>query len=119
MASEEPQPQVNIGDVTGSTFAVGNRAEARSYHGNAPTGDDDTERLLAALRELRADLSRTRRTEQTEDLDEALADADDEITRTGNTDGSRLRRLRELLGDAESLTAVLASAGTVAGLLGM
>ncbi|MGV9884978.1 hypothetical protein [Streptomyces sp. NPDC003006] len=119
MASEEPQPHVRIGDVSGSTFAIGSHADARSYHGTAPSYDDGAERLLAALRELRADLSRTRATEQTAELDGALADAEDEIARTGSAGESRLRRLRELLTDAASLTTVLTSAGTVAGLLGM
>ncbi|MEV0123788.1 hypothetical protein AB0I16_20030 [Streptomyces sp. NPDC050703] len=68
---------------------------------------------------MRADLARTRATEQTAELDEALADAEDGITRTGSADESRLRRLRALLADAASLTTVLTSAGNVAGLLGM
>lgn len=119
MASEELQPHVSIGDVSFSTFAVGSRAEARSYHGTTASCDNGTEQLLTALRELRADLSRTRATEQTAELDEALADAEDEITSTGSADESRLRRLRGFLIDAASLTTVLTSAGTIAGLLGM
>lgn len=119
MASEEPEPQISIGDVSGSTFAVGSHADATSYHGTTPSYDDGTERLLAALRELRVDLSRTRRTEESEELDRALADAEDEIARTGSAGESRLRRLRELLTDTASLTTILTSAGTVAGLLGM
>ncbi|WP_069816040.1 hypothetical protein [Streptomyces sp. TP-A0874] len=119
MASEERQPQVSIGDVSGSTFAVGSRADVRSYHGTTPSYNDDAERLLAALRELRADLSGARTTGQCEELDSALADAEDEIARTGSAGESRLRRLRELLTDAASLTTVLTSAGTVAGLLGL
>ncbi len=119
MAGETPQPHVSIGDVSGSTFAIGSHANARSYHGTTPSYDEGTERLLAAFRELRADLARTRTTELTAELDEALADAENEVTRTGSADESRLRRLRELLTDAASLTTVLASAGTLAGLLGM
>lgn len=118
MTSEEPTPQVSIGDVSGSTFAVGSHAEARSYHGTTASSDEGTERLLAAVRELRADLSRTRTTEESEELDRALADTEDEITRTGSAGESCLRRLRELLTDAASLTTLLTSAGTVAGLLG-
>lgn len=118
MSSEEPQPNVTIGDVSGSTFAVGNHADVRSYHGSAPAHDEDTERLLAALQELRADLARTRTTPESDELDGALADAEDEITRTGSAGENRLRRLRELLADAVSLTTVLTSAASLAGLLG-
>lgn len=118
MTGEEPQPHVSIGDVSGSTFAIGSHANASTHHGTVPSRADDMERLLAALRELRADLSRTRATDQTAELDEALAEAEDEIVRTGNAGEGRLRRLRELLTDAASLTTVLTSAGTVAGLLG-
>ncbi|MFH8791672.1 hypothetical protein [Streptomyces sp. NPDC017941] len=117
MAGEEPQSHVSIGDVSNSTFAVGSHAHARSYHGAPVSRDEGTERLLTALRELRADLSRRQAPEQTAELDEALADAEDEITRTGSADEGRLRRLRELLTDAASLTTVLTSAGTLAGLL--
>lgn len=75
--------------------------------------------LLRAVRDLRADLARVRQSEQTAQLDEALADTEDEIDRTGAVGESRRRRVRELLTDAQALTAVLASAATVAGLLGM
>lgn len=119
MAGEEPQPHVSIGDVSGSTFAVGSHAEARSYHQATPSYHGDAEQLLAAVQELRADLSRTRATERTAELDQALADTEEEVNRTGDAGESRRRRLRELLTDAASLTTVLTSAGTVAGLLGM
>ncbi|GAA3851172.1 hypothetical protein [Streptomyces sedi] len=119
MASEESPPHVSIGSVSDSTFAIGSHAEATSHHGTAPANGDDTERLLAALRELRADLTTVRASQQTAELDEALADAEDEITRTGSAGEGRLRRLRELLTDAASLTTVLTSAGAVTGLLGM
>ncbi|MBD0417646.1 hypothetical protein H0H10_00320 [Streptomyces sp. TRM S81-3] len=118
MASDESRLDVTIGDVSGSTFAIGDHAHAESHHGTTAPREEDIERLLDAIRELRADLGRTRATPQTADLDAALADAEDEITRTGNPGRSRLQRLRELLTDAESLTAVLASAATLAGLLG-
>lgn len=116
MASEEAQPHITIGDVSGSTFAIGSHAHAE-HHGASTTRDGDAEQLLAAVRELRADLARMRATGQTAELDTALADTEDEISRTGGAGESRLRRLRELLADAESLTAVLTSAASVVGLL--
>ncbi|SDC72800.1 hypothetical protein [Streptomyces prasinopilosus] len=110
---------VRIGDVHGSTFAIGAHAHAESHHGvPAPRGAADEE-LLTAVRELRADLARVRQSEQTARLDEALADTEEEIDRTGTAGESHRRRLRELLTTAETLTALLASAATVAGLLGM
>ncbi|MER5909874.1 hypothetical protein ABT124_05040 [Streptomyces sp. NPDC001982] len=119
MASDEPN--VSFGDVSNSTFAVGSHAHAESHHQNAggTQRDEATEELLRAVRELRADLQRVRPTEQTDALDEALARTEDEITRTGQAGPTRRERLRELLTDSQALLNVLASAGAVAGLLGM
>ncbi|GHH27079.1 hypothetical protein [Streptomyces rubradiris] len=120
MADEQAQPHITIGDVSGSTFAIGSHARAESHHGTPSTSRDDrTEQLLVAVRQLRADLVRVRASEQTAGLDAALADTEEEIVRAGSADERRLRRLRELLTDAASLTTVLSSAGAVAGLLGM
>ncbi|WP_432057673.1 hypothetical protein [Streptomyces sp. bgisy022] len=113
------EPGVRIGNVTGSTFAVGSHARAVGHHHAPDRADDGVEELLRAVRELRADLARVRQSEQTAQLDEALADTEDEIDRTGAVGEPRRRRVRELLTDAQALTAVLASAATVAGLLGM
>lgn len=118
MTSEQPQPQIHIGTVSGSTFAIGSHAEASSYHGVTPPRDDSTEQLLAALRQLRADLSSAETTEETAELDEALTDAEDEITRTGSASEGRLRRLRALLADGVAVSTLAASAATVAALLG-
>ncbi|MFF0461044.1 hypothetical protein [Streptomyces mexicanus] len=112
------EPGVSIGDVSHSTFAIGSHAHAESHHHTAPKDPAERE-LLDAVRELRADLARLRSTERTRELDEALADTENEITRTGTAGESRRQRLRELLTDAQSVLTLLASAGTVAGLLGM
>ncbi|MFD5001067.1 hypothetical protein [Streptomyces buecherae] len=118
MTSEEPQPRIHIGEVSGSTFAIGSHAEARSYHGATSPRDEATEQLLAALRGLRAELSGAEPTDEGADLDAALADAEDEITRTGSAGEGRLRRLRALLADTVAVSTVAASAATVAALLG-
>ncbi|ANH93052.1 MULTISPECIES: hypothetical protein [unclassified Streptomyces] len=112
------EPGVRIGDVSHSTFAIGSHAHAESHRTAAPR-DAAAEELLAAVRELRADLQRVRASDRSRDLDAALADTEDEITRTGSAGESRRQRLRELLADAQSVLAVFASAGSVAGLLGM
>ncbi|MEU6479544.1 hypothetical protein ABZ858_22130 [Streptomyces sp. NPDC047017] len=112
------EPGVSIGDVSQSTFAIGSHARAVSHRHAAPRGASDEE-LLAAVRELRADLRRARSTAQIRDLDATLADTEDEITRTGTAGATRRQRLRELLTDAQSVLALFASAEAVAGLLGI
>ncbi|GHK05589.1 hypothetical protein SY2F82_73860 [Streptomyces sp. Y2F8-2] len=111
------EPNVSIGDVSGSTFAIGSHASAVSHHGAGLRTDEATEKLLAAVRELRADLTRVRGTEQTVALDAELAGTEEEITSTGQAGPTRRERLRRLLDDSQSLLNVLASAGAVAGLL--
>ncbi|KOU64041.1 hypothetical protein ADK57_19980 [Streptomyces sp. MMG1533] len=117
MATDEPN--VSIGDVSHSTFAIGSHAHAESHHGTAIQRDQAAEELLKAVRELRADLTRVRATGETATLDEALAETEDEITRTGQAGPSRLDRLRQLLTDSQALVGLIASAGAVAGLLGL
>ncbi|MDH6624997.1 hypothetical protein M2271_002801 [Streptomyces sp. LBL] len=117
MATDEPHVSIS-GGVSKSTFAIGSHAHAESHHGTAPVPRDQAaEELLAAVRELRADLTRMRASDETAALDEALADTEDEITRTGAAAPSRLDRLRRLLQDSQSLVSLVASAGAVAGLL--
>jgi hypothetical protein len=120
MTSDESR--ISIGDISGSTFAFGDNARVESHHtttGSAASRDEAAEELLRAVRELRADLARVRATDQTATLDAALADTEDEITRTGRATPSRRERLRELLDDSQALLTVLASAGAVAGLVGL
>ncbi|KUN19855.1 hypothetical protein AQJ23_36010 [Streptomyces antibioticus] len=117
--SSANEPHVSIGDVAHSTFAVGSHAHAESHHGAALGHDPATEELLAAVRELRADLQRIRHDDRTRQLDEALAGTEDEIARTGTAGESGLQRLRGLLGDTNSVLSLFTSAATVAGLLGL
>ncbi|CAM5302480.1 hypothetical protein ACFV83_16155 [Streptomyces pharetrae] len=113
------EPSVRIGDVSHSTFAIGSQARAESHHGTASQRDPAAEELLAAVRALRADLTRVRADGRTAQLDAELAETEDEITRTGAVGQGRLQRLRQLLTDSEALVSLIASAGAVAGLLGM
>lgn len=117
--NEPNEPNVSIGGVSHSTFAIGNRSHAESHHHNGPARDQAAEELLAAVRELRADLARVRGTDQTVALDAELAATEGEITATGQAGPTRRERLRALLADSQALLSVLASAGAVAGLLGM
>ncbi|WP_225836131.1 hypothetical protein [Streptomyces sp. NK08204] len=113
------ETRISIGDVSNSTFAIGDHAHAESHHGTSAPRDPEAEELLGAVRELRADLARVRTTDRTEELDEALADTEEEITRTGQATPTRRERLRRLLDDSQALLTVLASAGTLAGLVGL
>jgi len=116
MATDEPNVSIS-GGVSKSTFAIGSHAHAESHHGTAAPRDQAAEELLAAVRELRADLTRMRASDETAALDVALADTEEEITRTGAPSPSRLDRLRQLLQDSQALVGLIASAGAVAGLL--
>ncbi|MDN0195247.1 hypothetical protein [Streptomyces sp. S.PNR 29] len=118
MATDEPSVSIG-GNVERSTFAIGSHAHAESHHGISAPRDEAAEELLKAVRELRADLTRVRQSEETAQLDTALAETEDEISRTGRAGEGRLQRLRDLLGDAQTVLTLFASAGTVAGLLGM
>ncbi|MEU6353966.1 hypothetical protein ABZ896_32320 [Streptomyces sp. NPDC047072] len=119
MATDEPSVNIS-GGVHGSTFAIGSHAHAESHHGVGASGRDAaTEELLAAVRELRADLTRVRATDRTAELDTALAETEEEIVTTGQATPTRRERLRQLLDDSQALVGLIASAGAVAGLLGM
>ncbi|MGW2131438.1 hypothetical protein [Streptomyces coelicoflavus] len=113
------EPTVHIGNAQGATFAVGDSANVTSHYGTAARRDQAAEELLKAVRELRADLARIQRTERTDELDTALADTEEEITRTGTAPEGRLQRLRTLVEDSQSVLSLFASFGTVAGLLGL
>ncbi|MGI5457236.1 hypothetical protein ACQEWB_29535 [Streptomyces sp. CA-249302] len=118
------EPGVNIGNISGNnTFAVGSHARAESHHvhqGGGPQLDETAQQLLEAVRALRADLQeKVRSSEQTVALDAALAETETEITTTGQATPTRRERLRELLTDSQALLTVLASAGAVAGLVGL
>ena len=116
----------NFGDILIRISFQGLLDVAMRNHGLAPDDYEIVpmplkrvdEELLAAVRDLRADLARVRSTEQTAALGTALAETEDEITRTGRAAPTRRERLRELLTDSQTLINVLASAGTLAGLLG-
>ncbi|MER7056105.1 MULTISPECIES: hypothetical protein [unclassified Streptomyces] len=113
------EPNVHIGNAQGATFAVGDNANVTSHYGTTAPRDQAAEELLRAVRELRADLARIQGTEQTARLDTALADTEEEITRTGTAPEGRLQRLRGLFEETQAALSLFASFGTVAGLLGM
>ncbi|MFJ6655126.1 hypothetical protein ACIQNG_01985 [Streptomyces sp. NPDC091377] len=109
------EPAVRLGDVSGSTFAIGSHAHAESHHGATSRTDPAVEQLRVGVRELRSDLARLRADGRTAELDAELAGAEDEINRTGAVTPTRLQRLRQLLTDSEALVGLFASAAAVAG----
>ncbi|MFF9484620.1 hypothetical protein [Streptomyces sp. NPDC014676] len=113
------EPNVSIGRADNSSFAFGDHARAETRNSAPAARDESAEQLLAAVRELRGDLARLRENEQAVRLDETLAETEEEIARTGTAGEGRLRRLREVLTDAQNIVTLFASAGAVAGLLGM
>ncbi|MFG2030472.1 hypothetical protein [Streptomyces sp. NPDC048825] len=70
--------------------------------------------LLAAIRELRADLSRLRATDGLMALVAALAETEGEVSRTGAASLDRLLRLREELVAEQALLGVSASTSALA-----
>ncbi|MEU1294044.1 MULTISPECIES: hypothetical protein [unclassified Streptomyces] len=118
MAADEPH--VSIGNVDRSTFAIGAhaRAESRAEYGSEPGRDEETEQLLALVKELRAALPMLRATGGTTALAGELAEAEAEIDRTGRAAPTRRERLRALLADSQDVVSLLTSAGALAALLG-
>ena len=110
--------------VGGLIGAINNTHSVESYahatgHAHAAARDEATAELLRAVQELQADLQRVLATDQTAALVAALAETEEEITTTGQAGPIHRERLRELLADSQALTHILASAGALAGLLGM
>ncbi|MFF1320644.1 hypothetical protein ACFVZZ_14605 [Streptomyces chartreusis] len=108
--------------VGGLIGAISNTHSVGHYHqtvGGAAPADAQTTELLAAVRELRADLQRLVQNPETAALDGELASTEEEITSTGQVSPTRLQRLRHALQDAGSVVAVLSSGATVAAMLGL
>ncbi|MEU2792786.1 hypothetical protein [Streptomyces sp. NPDC007100] len=121
--ADEGNRGIHIGKVHGA-FAIGdNNTVTHNEHAPGNPGTDPAqEELLAAVRQLRADLARVIETPQVTLLSAELADAQQEIETGGRTAPGRLDRLRVALADAGAVTGMLASgaavAQSVAGLLG-
>ncbi|MFG3496751.1 hypothetical protein [Streptomyces sp. NPDC047886] len=110
---------VHIGSVTGSAFAIGDHNHISTV--NTPSGgprDAAAAELLAAVRELRADLSRltaaVAERAQVAVLDAELVAVEDEITSGDPVTPGRLARLRDALVSAAPVVELLASGGAVA-----
>ncbi|MFP3992390.1 hypothetical protein U9R90_33975 [Streptomyces sp. E11-3] len=99
---------IHIGNVQGA-FAIGDNNSVVNQQGVAPLDPAHAE-LLKAVRDLRADLARLNTTDETAALDGELADAEDEIGRTGRADRGLLGRIGQALSQAGAVTGLLASA---------
>ncbi|MFH8406721.1 hypothetical protein ACH4FX_18285 [Streptomyces sp. NPDC018019] len=113
-AADERDRGIHIGEVRGA-FAIGdhNTVTHHEYGTGGPGIDPAHEELLAAVRQLRADLARVIETPQVTLLTAELTDAQEEIETTGRTAPGRLDRLRTALADAGAVTGMLASGAAV------
>lgn len=108
------RPGVHIGSIDNSAVGVGDHNQVSYVAAPTPGTDAAQAELLAAIRELRADLGRFVETPQRQELDAELAAAEGEIDTTGAAGSGRLARLRQALDLATPLTASLASGAAVA-----
>ena len=106
---------VHIGSMSGGAIATGRhgKATSTSYTGNGPQTDEATLALLAAVRDLRADMGVLAASDETRAVGGELDEVEGEITRTGRADATRLARLRERLEPGATAIGLLASAATV------
>ncbi|MGW1763566.1 hypothetical protein ACWCQL_05645 [Streptomyces sp. NPDC002073] len=113
-----PGPSFQVGNISGSAvnFGAHGTATNTNNHYAAPV-DTAQQELLAAVRELRADLARLTPRAETTALDEELAGAAEEIEEAGAAAPGRLGRLHAALASAGPVVEFLASGATVAGLL--
>ncbi|WP_156723093.1 hypothetical protein [Streptomyces apocyni] len=108
MASDDSRGGIHIKHVQGA-FAIGDHNSVVNQPGAAQP-DPAAAELLKAVRELRADLARLNTTDETAALDGELADAEDEIGRTGRAEPGLLGRIGQALTRATAVTGLLASA---------
>jgi hypothetical protein len=109
-----------MGNVDRSAISVGAHSHAETHNEEVVAPRDAAqEKLLAEVRNLRADLARFHRTGPVEVLDAELVDTEAEITATGAAGPPRLARLRAALTTAEGFTAMLASAAAVGQAVGL
>ncbi|MFE2425490.1 hypothetical protein ACFXJ5_01820 [Streptomyces sp. NPDC059373] len=99
------------GHVTGGAIAAGHGSEA-VY--DAQRADGSHEELLAAVTLLRQHLGLLTPGPEIDEVDGELAGVEDEITRTGRAEPTRLERLRERLTTGNAALAGLQSAVAVA-----
>ncbi|MDI3405464.1 hypothetical protein [Streptomyces cavernicola] len=115
---DNEQGSVHIHNEHGSVV-FGNDNRVRHVEGVVPPSDPDPhEKLLDAVRELRADLARLVENDAATALDAELEGAQGEIEQTGQAAPDRLGRLRQALADAGAVTGMFASAAAVSQAVG-
>ncbi|MCB5169985.1 hypothetical protein LG634_34935 [Streptomyces bambusae] len=107
-------PSFQVGDISNSAVNFGAHGTANNVNNFAAGSADPQQELLAAVRELRADLGRVTQRPETAALAEELAGTAQEIETTGAAERGRLARLRERLADAGPVVEFLASGSAVA-----
>ncbi|MGW6457606.1 hypothetical protein ACWF94_17100 [Streptomyces sp. NPDC055078] len=107
----------HIGSVDNSALTFGANSTATTTNTTHAATDPAQQALLAAVRELRADLARFTAAPAAEVLDAELVAAEEEIAASGAVGRGRLERLRGGLASAGDLVAALGSGVAVAELV--
>lgn len=100
---------IRIGSVRGGAVGIGDHNHIVSGRQQEIPCDPAYEELLEAVVQLAGDLERVVQIPEVSALSDELADAQDEIQRTGRAGVGRLARLRALLQDASASIGMLAS----------
>ncbi|MGR8008805.1 hypothetical protein [Streptomyces hypolithicus] len=116
----QPQPSVQLGTVHNSAVGIGSGNTVSNTNNNTgvPARDPAQEELLAAVRQLRADLDRLIATDTTTVLDAELVSTEEEIEAEGRAAPGRLARLRDALTAAGPSVEVLASGAAAVAAVG-
>ncbi|MYU09409.1 hypothetical protein GTZ78_01570 [Streptomyces sp. SID8361] len=100
---------IRFGNVRGSAIGIGDHNRiVNGREGEVPC-DPAYQELLEAVRQLTDDLRRVVPSPEVGVLTDELAQAQDEIRRTGRAGAGRLARIRVLLQDANASVGMLAS----------
>ncbi|MET7762252.1 hypothetical protein ABZS71_09495 [Streptomyces sp. NPDC005393] len=100
---------IRIGSVRGGAVGIGDHNYIVNGRRQEVPCDPAYEELFEAVRQLATDLERVVPSPEVSALSEELADAQDEIQRTGRAGVGRLARMRALLQDASTSIGMLAS----------
>ncbi|MET7935102.1 hypothetical protein [Streptomyces sp. NPDC005322] len=100
---------IRIGSVRGGAVGIGDHNHIVNGRQQEIPCDPAYEELLEAVVQLAGDLERVVQSPEVSVLSDELADAQDEIQRTGRAGVGRLARLRALLQDASASIGMLAS----------
>ncbi|WP_405647160.1 hypothetical protein [Streptomyces uncialis] len=112
-----PGAGIRIGSVSHSALNFGSHGSATTTNSPPGSAGPGQDALLAAVRALRADLTRLEATRDARILDAELVATEEEITGSGGAGPGRLALLRDSLADAGQVAGALVSGVALAELL--